>query len=63
VPSTNSGIQNGALMFGQVEMKTHLIAVSFAWMVVSGLVLDNGVAQTRSAQRAVENCGHNGLPR
>ncbi len=48
--STNSGIQNGALVLGQVEMKTHLIAVLFALMVVSGLVLDNGVAQTRSAR-------------
>jgi len=37
-------------MLGQVKMKTHLIAVSFALMVVSSLVLDNGVAQTRSAK-------------
>jgi hypothetical protein len=50
VRSTNRGIQNGALMLGQVKMKTHLIAVLFGCMVVSSLVLDNGVAQTRSAK-------------
>jgi hypothetical protein len=45
-----AGIQGGALVLGQVKMKTHLIAVLFPVIVVSSLVLDNGVAQTRSAK-------------
>ena len=53
--STNSGMQNGALMVRQVKMKTHLIAVLFSLIVGSSLVLDNGVAQTRSAKEPSKN--------
>ncbi len=46
---TNSGIRNGHRFLVEV-MKNHLIAVFFMLMVVPGLVVGTGVAQTRSAK-------------
>jgi hypothetical protein len=61
VRNTNSGIQNGALMRGQVKMTTNLIAVLLGWMIVSKPSTEQRSGTNPIWQRTVENCFSNGV--